>query len=183
MRAAVTGDDTGEATDWIAVNWVVDGAITDILIVHFANNGFEGGDILRWITVEFDIGNVTSITEVVIGTFYFNFFKSRDGIINRYVERIGVKIAVGDAFDDAELFAVNLGKATGDTLCWSSEEGEVEFVLLAELITFFAHMSNDIETKLAGIFVFAVMLAGHSDESFGETDKADTQSAVFDDVS
>ena len=46
VRAAVAGDDTGEAADWVAVDRVVDRAVADTFVVHFTNDRFESGDIL-----------------------------------------------------------------------------------------------------------------------------------------
>ena len=61
VRAAITGDDAGEATDRVAIDWVVDGAVADATIVHFTDDGFECGDVLRWVTIEFDVGDVTAL--------------------------------------------------------------------------------------------------------------------------
>ena len=38
VRTAITGDDAGEATDWIAVNWVIHGTITDAFVMHFTDD-------------------------------------------------------------------------------------------------------------------------------------------------
>ena len=144
MWAAVTGDDAGEATDRVAVYWVVDRTVADATVVHFADDGFESGDVLRWIAIEFDVGDVTGVTEIVVRSFDFDFLESGDWIIYRYVEGISVEFSVGDTIDFAEFFAIDLGEATSNTFGWGGEETEVEFVLLAVFVAFFAHVSNDV---------------------------------------
>ena len=97
------------------------------------------------------------ITEIVIWGFDFDFFESADWVINWYMERVGIEFPIGDAFDFAKFFAVNLGKATSDTFSWSGKKAEVEFVFLAEAVTLLAHMADDIEAEFASFFVFAVV--------------------------
>ena len=55
-------------------------------------------------------------------------------------------------------------------------------ILLGIHIAAFAHMGNNVEAELAGFFVFAVVLAGHGNETFSEADETDAQSAVLNDV-
>ena len=52
-------------------------------------------------------------------------------------------------------------------------------MFLAVAITFFAHMSNDIKAEITSIFIFTVMFASHSHESFSQADKADRKRAVL----
>jgi hypothetical protein len=137
-------DDAREATDWIAVNWVVDRAVADATIVHFADDSFESGDVLRRVTIELDVGNVTGVTKIMIRGFDFDFVEGADWIVDWYVEGIGVEFPVGDAFDFAEFFAIDFGEATGNAFGWSGKKAEVEFVLLAVFIAFLTHMSDDI---------------------------------------
>ena len=68
----VARDDAGEATDWIAVYWVVDGTVTNTTVVHFADDSFEGVNVLGWIAIKLDVSNVTSVTKVVIWSFDVN---------------------------------------------------------------------------------------------------------------
>ena len=43
-------------------------------------------------------------------------------------------------------------------------------------------MADDIEAELLTLGGFAVVLAGHGHQCFGETDEANGQCAVFDDI-
>ena len=180
--AAIARDDTGEATDWVAVYWMVDGTVANATIVHFADDGFESLNIVGWVAVELDVANVPSIAEIMVWRFDFDFVESGDWIINWYMERVSVELAVVDAFDFAEFFAIHLGEAASKTFGWGGKQREVELVFLAIFVATLAHMGDDVETEFARSFVFAVVFAGHGDESFGETNEADREGAVLDNI-
>ena len=117
-----TGDDTGESADGVTVDRVVYGAVADAAIMHFANDCFESFDVLGRVTVEFDIGNVASVTKFVIWSFDFDFSEGGNWIVDRDVERVGVEVAVCYAFDDAVLFSVDLCKASSEAFGRSSKK-------------------------------------------------------------
>ena len=89
------------------------------------------------------------------------------------MEAVGVVVAVGDAFEDAVFLAVDFSEAASETFGGGGEEGVVEVVFFGVFVTFFAHVGNDVEAKFASVGVFAVVLASHGDEGFGEADEAD----------
>ena len=60
--ADIAFDASGEPTNWVAIDWVVYGAITDASFFHMTNNCLEGLDIVGRITIHFDVGNMTSVT-------------------------------------------------------------------------------------------------------------------------
>ena len=101
---------TRKATNWITIYWVVYRAIADSFIMHFANYGFESVDVLRWVTIKFDISNVPSITEIVVWRLDINFIKGRNWIVNWHMEGIGIKIPICYALNFAKFFSINLGK-------------------------------------------------------------------------
>ena len=175
-------DDTGEATDGVAIDGVVDGAVADAAVVHLADDSFEGVDVLGRVTVELDVGDVAGVAEFMVGGFDFDFLEGGDWVIDRDVEGVGVVFAVVDVLDFAEFFAVFLREATSEAFGRGGKEGEVQGVLLAVFVAAFAHVGDDVEAEFAGVDIFAVVLAGHSDEGFGEADEADGESAMLNDV-
>ena len=54
-------DDAIVAARRVPVHRVVDGTVTYAAFLHAANDGFEGGEILGWVAVQFDIGDVSGI--------------------------------------------------------------------------------------------------------------------------
>ena len=45
-------DDTREATNWVAVDWVVDGTVANASFFHMTDNCFEGFDVFAWIAIK-----------------------------------------------------------------------------------------------------------------------------------
>ena len=97
---------------------MVDRAIANARFFHFANDGFEGLDILGRITVKLNVSNMASITESVIWSFDLDLIKGGDRVVNWDVEGVSVEVTIGDARDFAIFFFVNFGEATSDTLSW-----------------------------------------------------------------
>lgn len=161
--AAITVDDAGIATDGVAIDRMVDGAVADVAFLHFTDDGFEGFDVVAGVAIKFDVSDMAAVAERVIGGFDFDFFEGTNGIINGNVETISVVIAVRHAFDRAVFFAVDFGEAARKPFAWSGNEAEVEVIFLAIFIAAFAHMCDDVEAELAGFFIFTVVDAQHRD--------------------
>ena len=87
------------------------------------------------------------------------------------MEGIGVIIAIIYALNEAKFLAVHFGEAPSKTFGRSTKETEVEVILLAIFITSLGHMFDNLETLFSGLFVFTVVFAEHSFESFGNADK------------
>ncbi len=181
-RASITFDNAGVATDRVAIDWVVDGAITDARFLLVADDSYESIDNLRRIAIHFYISDVASITEFVVRSFFVDFLKCANLVVDRNVEGVSVELAIGDAFELAVFFAVDASEATGETFSWGGEKRVVEHMFLAKLVTTFAHVADNVETELLAFFVFAVMVTSHGYESFSETDKANTERTVLDNV-
>ena len=179
---SVALDDAGEAADWVAVNWVVDGAVADANFLHVADSSLKGLDVFAWIAVHFDVGDVAGVTEGVVWRLNVDLLEGGNWVVNRNVEGVGVEVAISDTLDCAEFLAVHLGKAAGETFSWGREERVVEVHSLGFFIAEVAHVTDDIETDFLSFGGFAMVLANHSNERFGEADEADRKRTVLDDV-
>lgn len=123
--AAVASDDAGETTDRVAIYWVVNRAVADAAVVHFADDGFESFDVVGWVAIEFDVGDVTSVTKIVVRSFDFDFLEGRNWVINRDMEGVGVEFTISDAFELAKFLAIHSGEAASKTFGWSGEKREI----------------------------------------------------------
>ena len=65
---------------------MVDGTVTNAAVMHFANHSFEGVDVLGWIAIKLDVGNVASVAEVVIWSLDFNLLECGDWVVDWHVE-------------------------------------------------------------------------------------------------
>ena len=126
---------------------------------------------------------MAGIAEIMIGGFDFDFIEGRNGVINWDVEGISVEIAVGDAGDGAKFLTINLSKATGDALGGSGEQRVIELIFLRESIALFAHVGDDVETELASLFRFTMMLTDHGDKCLSEADEANAKCTMLNDIS
>ena len=86
MWASVATDDTGEATNWVTIYWMVYRTIANAFVMHLANYRLKCGNVLRRIAVEFNVSNMASVTEIVVWCLNFDFAESRDWVIYRYME-------------------------------------------------------------------------------------------------
>ena len=180
--AGFTLDDAREAADWVTVNWVVDGAVADTNFLHVADNCLEGFNVFAWIAIHFDVGNVTGVTEGVIWRLNVDLLEGGNRIVDRNVEGVGVEVAVSDALDLTKFLAVHLGKAARKTFGWGCEKRVVEMHSLGLFVAEVAHVTDDIETDFLSFGGFAMVLANHSNERFGEADEADGKRTVFNDI-
>lgn len=124
-RAAMTRDDTREATNWVTIDGVVDRAIADARFFHLTDDSLEGFDVLGWVAVKLNVGDVPSIAKCVIWSFDFDFLEGRNWIVNGDMEGVGVVVAISDTFNVAVFFAVDFREAASDTFSRSGEEREV----------------------------------------------------------
>ena len=128
---ALVADDAGVAADRVAVDRVVDRTVADAGLLHAADELLKGLDILAGVAVQLDIGDVAAVGQRVVRSFQPDFFEGVDVEVDRDVERIGIILAVGDAGDGAEAFAVDLDKPSGQPLGGGGDEREVEVALFA----------------------------------------------------
>ena len=49
-----------------------------------ADNGFEGLKVLRWVTVKFDVADVATVGEGMIGGFYLDLVEGGDAVVDTW---------------------------------------------------------------------------------------------------
>ena len=179
---ALVADDAGVAADRVAVDRVVDRAVADAGLLHAADELLKGLDILAGVAVQLDIGDVAAVGQRVVRRFQPDLLKGVDVEVDRDVERIGIILAVGDAGDGAEAFAVDLDKPSGQPLGGGGDEREIEVALFALGVHPGAHVADDLQAEVLGILALAVVLADQGDQRFRQTDEADGQGAVFENL-
>ncbi len=95
----MTRDDTRITTNWVTINWMVYGTIANATFFHFTDNGFEGFDVLGWVAIKLNVGDVTSVTKVHDMSFDFNFSKGTDWIVNWNMKAVGIVVAISNTFN------------------------------------------------------------------------------------
>ena len=97
------------AADRISVYRMIYGAVTDAVIVHAADNCFEGLEVLRRISVHLYVADVACVCQIVVWSFNLDFLRCRNREIHRDMEAVCVVSAVRYALDFAVTLAVNTG--------------------------------------------------------------------------
>jgi len=118
-------DDAGEAADGIAVNGMVNGAVTDAALLHVTDNLFKGFEIVHGIAVHFNVGDVAGIGKGMVGSLDLDLLKCSNGIIDGNMETVGVIFAVGYTGDGTVNGLIHLYKTTGEAFGGSGQQGEV----------------------------------------------------------
>ena len=70
------------------------------------------------VAVNLHVEDVSATGDVVIGSLDLCLMPCRALVVDRYVVGIGVVVAVGNSWDNAELLAVFLGELTAEALGW-----------------------------------------------------------------
>ncbi len=152
-------DNATIAADGVAVKRMVDRTISDAMGRHVTDNLLEGFGIVCHLAIELDVGNVTAVGKCVVGRFEFHLAEGADRIVDRYVEGVGVILAVGDFGDSAETLAVHAHEASGKSLGGRGDKREVQAGLLGGLVGIVAHMLNNLKSELLRFFALGVVLA------------------------
>lgn len=121
-------DDTGIATNRIAVNGVVNTAVADPLFLHATDDLLKGFQIVRGISVQFHISNMTAIGQGVIRSLQTDFIKSTNVIIDRNVEGVGIILPIGNPGDRAVLLSVEFNKPAGKAFGGGCNQREVQTI-------------------------------------------------------
>ena len=179
---ALVADDAGEAADGVTVHGVVHGAVADALFLHAADDLLEGIQVLGGVAVHLHIADVTGVGQGVVGSLVGDLVVGGNGVVHRHVEGVGVVLTVGNTFDGAVLFLVDLHEAAGQTLCGGGQQGEVHAPLLALGVHAGTHMAHDLQTQDTGLLALAVVLANEDLQGLGQADEAHGQGAVLQDL-
>ena len=160
-------DDSSIPANRVTVNGVVDGAIADAGFLHEADYLLKGFEILGRIAVQLNIADVTAVGKRVIRRFAANLLKRANREIHRNMERVGVLLTVGHAFDQAIPLAVNLHKPSGQTFGRGRNEREVEVIFLRCLVHAVPHVLDDLKAQVLCFLAFAVVDAQKCFQAFG----------------
>ena len=101
LGAAAAGtyivDDAVIAADRIAVYGMVHGAVADAAVVHAADDGLKGLEIMRRIAIHLHIADMAGIREIMIRTLDLDLFCGGNRIVYGNMEAVRIIIAIGDA--------------------------------------------------------------------------------------
>ena len=161
-----------ESANRVAVHRVVDGAITDTDLRHVLHDLFESVQVLRRVAIEFDVADVASVGERMVRSFERKLLESRNLVVDRHVEGVGVVIAVGNARDNAKLLLVHAHEAAREAFSRRCKQAEVEAKAFGFLVAEFAHVADNFEAEFLGSFGFAMVLARKHHQGFCKADKA-----------
>ena len=139
---------------------MIDGAVTDTLLLHVANNGFKGGEIAAGISVQFNIADMAGVGKGMVRSLYLNLTECFYRVINWNVEGIGIIISVCDSFNHAVFLPVNLDEATAQSLGRCGKQSKVQSCFLRFIIQFLSHMSDNFKTQLLRCLTLTVMTSG-----------------------
>ena len=139
---------------------MIDGAVTDTLLLHVANNGFKGGEIAAGISVQFNIADMAGVGKGMVRSLYLNLAEGFYRVINWHVEGVGIIISICDSFNHSVFLPVNLDEAAAQPLGRSGKQSKVQSCFLRLLIQFLSHMSDDFKSKLLSFLTLTVMISG-----------------------
>ena len=89
---------------------MVNAAIAHVVVVHHVYHVHDGLRIVCGVAIHLYIKDVSSPRHLVVRCLYLGLMACATLIIYRHVVRVGVIVAVGNAFQYAKLLAVYLGK-------------------------------------------------------------------------
>ena len=178
FRAGVLND-AGIPAHRVAVDGVVDRAVTHAGLLHRADDRLKGFKVGGGIAVQLHIGDVAAVGQLVIGRLNRDLVERADVVIHRHVEGVGVVFPVGHAGDNPVFCLVHPDKAAGEALRRGGDQGEVQAVLLARFVHALAHVAHDLQAEVLGLAAFAVVRTDQSLEAFCQADEAQGQGAVL----
>ena len=158
---------------------MVDRAVADSGFLHHAHDLFKRFEVLRWITVQLHIGNVSRVGERVIGRFGTNLINGADVIIHRHMEAVGVVFAIGNARDNAVFLRVDLDEAAGKSLRGRGQQRYVQAKAVARIVAELTHVADDFKAEVLRPLALAVVLADKRLQAFCQPDEAHGQRAML----
>ena len=106
-------DNAGVTAYRVPVHRMIDRTISNPGFLRTAHHLFKGFQIIGRIAVQFDIGNMSAIGEIMIRGLYFNLIPGGNIIIDRHMEGIRIIFAVSNTGDFTKPFRVHTDKAAG----------------------------------------------------------------------
>ena len=165
-----------------AVAVVVHAAVAQVVPVHQVNHVHDDLWVVRGVSVYLHIEDVSTARQVVVGSFYLSLVARAALVVHGHMVRVGVVVAVGDAWQRAKLLAVFLGELSRQSFGRCGEDAVIVLVLLAEVLGAVAHVGHDFDAQLLRLFRLSVVLSHECHETFRQSDEADAQGALVDDA-
>ena len=165
-------NNAGVAADRVAVNWVVNGEVTHVGIVHGTDQSLKGLHILGRVAVHLHISDVPRIFKLVVWCLNADFVQSLNVVVYRHMGAVGHIISVSNPGNFAKFLAVCPLELTGSGLGRSTEAGPVHAFSFGVFISLLTNMAHDFQTQLLSLLRFAVMLANKSYQTFSQTAEA-----------
>ena len=134
------------------------------------------------VAVNLYIEDVAATGQVVVRSLDLCLLQRCTLVVYRHVVGVGIVVAVCNAWDDAKLLAVLLGKLAAQALGWGSQHGVVVVIFLAEFVGTVAHVGHNLQTQLLSFLALAVVLADERLEALCQSDESDAQCTVVDDA-
>ena len=163
-----------------AVTVVVDATIAHIVFVHKVYDVGYGFGVVGGVAVNLDIEYVSAACQFVVRCLDLGLVARRAVVVYRNVVGVCVIDLISNSGDDAEGFAVFGGELAGQAFGRGGEYREVVLILFAVLIGAASHMRYDTQTQFLRFLIFAVMVSGECDKTFGQTDESDAEGSVVD---
>ena len=111
LRALIINDSRVSAAR-VSVNRMVDGAVSDSGFLHASYYLFERIKVLKWVSVKFNVGNMSAVGKFVIRSFQSDLFESIYRVVYRNMETVCVIVSVRNARDDSVFFFVDSNKTS-----------------------------------------------------------------------
>ena len=103
-------DDSSITADRIPVHWMVDGTVSNAVLLHAADDTFKRIQIFSQISIQFHVGDMSCIGQRMIWSFDLDLIEGRQIVVNRNMERIRIVFSVSDTFYCSVFFSVNTYK-------------------------------------------------------------------------
>ena len=122
---------------------------------------------------------MSAIAKSMKRCFKFNFLFSADREVNWNVEAVCVVVLIGNAFDFAIFFLVDLDKSARQSFSWCCNKREVKFIFLSSFVSIITHKFDNIVAHLPNFFALTLVFACQGDQSFCKSNKAICQRSMF----
>ena len=127
-------------------------AVTYSGVFHISDYLFEGVKILKRISVQLYIGNMSSVGEFMIRSFYLYLVKGVYIVIYGNVETVGIIVSIRNSLYDAVLFFIYPHESSREAFCRSRYERPVEACLPRHFIHAFSHIAYYLKTQYLRFF-------------------------------
>ena len=161
---------------------VVDASVADVQGIHHVHDVHHGFGVVGCVAVYLDVEDVAAACELVVRSLDFSLVSGGAFVVDGHVVRVGIVLAVGDAWELAKFFLVAACEASAEAFGGCGEHAVVVLVLLAEVVDAVAHVGDDAQSEFLRLGALSMVFAGECYETFGQSDEANAEGALVDDA-